>query len=112
MPQNFTIGQGDRLPPIRGILKDSNGVAVDISGATVKFNMKLASGATTAKVSSGATVNSAPAGDVQYDWALVDTDTPGAYNGEFEVTFGSGKVETFPNRDDQKLQITVSHQVN
>jgi hypothetical protein len=64
------------------------------------------------KVSAAATVNNAAGGDVQYDWIVGDTDTPGAYIGEFEVTFGSGKPETFPNRDDQKIQVTVSHQVN
>jgi hypothetical protein len=38
-------------------------------------------------------------GEVHYNWAAADTRNAGAglFIGEFETTFSSGTVETFPN---------------
>ena len=37
------------------------------------------------------------AGRVKYVWQTGDTDTAGTFQGEFEVTYTSGEIETFPN---------------
>jgi len=37
------------------------------------------------------------AGRVRYAWQTGDTDTPGTFQGEFEVTYSTGEIETFPN---------------
>ena len=103
----FTIKKGDTSPSIQSILKDSAGVAVDLSGATVRVHMK-AVGASTLKVDEAMTVVNAASGIVRYDWSSSDTDTAGTYYVEFEVTKADNSVETFPNNGNAAVVITKS----
>ena len=103
----FTIKKGDTSPSIQSTLKDSAGVAVDLSGATVKIHMK-AIGASTLKVDEAMTVVNATSGIVRYDWSSSDTDTSGTYYVEFEVTKADNSVETFPNNGNATVVITKS----
>ena len=34
---------------------------------------------------------------VGYAWQTGDTDIPGTFQSEFEVTYSTGEIETFPN---------------
>lgn len=105
---DFVIKQGDRLPELQVTLTDSTGAAVDLAGATVRFHMRALNGKTT-KVDAAATLVTPAEGVVSYAWMAGDTDTTGSYNAEFEVTFGDGRNQTFPNpgyivvRIDRKL---------
>lgn len=101
---DFTIKSDDQLPEIQAVLKDDNDSIVNLSGATVRFIMTSKTDGSV-KVDKPATVVTAAAGLVKYSWAATDTDTPGKYNGEFEVEFGDGRLETFPN--DKNLLIVV-----
>jgi hypothetical protein len=75
-------------------------------GATVMFTMRDVqdfSGRTRtgfsagpAKVHAAATVDDYTLGLLSYGWIAADTDTDGAYRGEFEVTSG-GEIRTFPS---------------
>lgn len=103
-PADFTIKRGDRLPPIQATLKDAAGTAVNLTGATVTLLM-TAQGASSPSVNAAATVTNAAGGQVQYDWGTSDTATAGTYYAEFEVTFASGKKQTFPN--DRHLVVVV-----
>lgn len=47
-------------------------------------------------------------GQVDYNWAGTDTDTPGAYNAEFEITPGSGGKFTLPNGGDGPWEIVIT----
>lgn len=106
---DFTIGQEDLLPAIAATLKDETGTAVNLTGATVKFHMAIPG--SSAKVNASGTVDSAPAGTVHYDWTDGDTDTPGSYEAEWEVTYTSGsKVITFPNTT-AKISILITEQL-
>lgn len=100
----FWMKRGDRLPVISATLKDDTGQPVDLTGCTVKFNM-VAADTGAVKVSAAAGILSEAAGTVQYAWGASDTDTPGVYYYEWEVTDGSGKRYTFPNQGSLVLEI-------
>jgi hypothetical protein len=95
---SFAIKQNDRSPSFAVTIEAPVGTAVDVSGCTVTFIMTL-DGATSPKVNTTATVTSAVAGQVQYDWGATDTDTAGLYRAEFQVTFANGIKRTFPAND-------------
>lgn len=63
-------------------------------------------GAGTAKVDANAVLVTPAAGVVKYVWLLADTDTAGQYNGEFEVTFGDGRKQSFPSPGYLTIQVT------
>jgi hypothetical protein len=93
---DFVIRKGDRLPELTATLNDSTGTAVNITGGTVEFHMRAVAGGTP-KVDTAATVVTAASGQVKYVWGANDTDTAGSYYAEFEVTFGDGRKQSFPN---------------
>lgn len=103
---DFYIKEGDLLPKIEATLKDETDTAVDLTDSTVKFKMN-AHNDPTAKVDAAATIDDALNGKVSYTWIAADTDTPGAYDAEFEVTFPSTKVLTFPNNGYLKIQVVA-----
>jgi hypothetical protein len=92
------VKKNDTGSAIQATLTDATGAVVNLTGATVKFTM-TADGSSTPKVNKQtATVASpATAGVVQYAWQSGNLDTAGPYRGEFEVTFGSGAVQTYPS---------------
>ena len=92
----FYIKQNDTSPSIQGTVKDPDGVAVVVSGATVRFHM-WGKYNKTAKVDAAGSIVDGPNGVVKYDWSAADTDTTGTYSGEFEITFIDGSVQTYPN---------------
>ena len=101
--------QNDTGPDLQVSILDGNSTAVDVTGATIVFNMAAGG---ISKVASGAvTIVTAASGVVKYLWQAGDTDTPGVYEGEFQVTFSSGKVETFPNSDAERLTIIITKEL-
>jgi hypothetical protein len=92
----FYIKQNDTRPIITANLVDGNGAAVNLDGASVAFKMRKV-GATAATVDSSATITDATTGKVTYTWIASNTSTVGSYEGEFEVTYAGGGIQTFPN---------------
>ena len=93
----FTIKQFDTSPTIGMNLQAADGSAVSIVNAReVRFHMRL-QGEEGSKIDARAAVIDAAGGVVKYDWSPEDTDTPGRYETEVEVTYTDGSVETFPN---------------
>jgi len=99
---DFVIKQNCLEPDLEATLKDASGTGIDLTAATgVRFHMRK-KGASTAKVDAAATIVTAASGSVKYSWASGDTDTYGAYYGEFEITWNTGEKEIVPNDEDDK----------
>lgn len=101
---DFYWKQGDSAPAIAEQLLDGLGAPVVLTGATVKF-MMWAPGETAVKVNAAATITDAALGKVSFTPSAAQTDTPGDYLVEWQVTFGGGAIETFPNSDWQKVRV-------
>lgn len=98
----FTVKQGDRLPDVEAVLRDRDGIVDLTTALSVAFHMSQRGGTKT--VNGAGSVTDAAGGAVRYQWAAGDTDTPGVYLTEWEVTFPGPKTMTFPNdRDDLLL---------
>jgi hypothetical protein len=107
----FLIKQNDELPNFQALLRtrvdDQNPQPVDLTGATVKFKMQSLGGGPL-KVDAPAVILDAITGSVSYEWVAADTDTVGQYRAEFEVTFLSGRVLSFPTQGFLPVQVMPS----
>lgn len=103
------IKEGDTAPYLDATCRGSDGKVRNVTGALVRFHMTIP-GAATMKVDAAGTVVDGPNGVVRYALQSGDTDTPGKYHCEYEVTYPDGRVETFPN-DDKPLVLIVSPQL-
>jgi BppU N-terminal domain len=106
----FELKQGDAGTPIQAILYNPDGSLVDLSGATAKFIMAKSTGSTIysgdtvawdIRIDTAAEILDPLAGSVQYIFLDVDVAEFGSYLGEFQVTYPSGRIETFPNGNSQ-----------
>jgi hypothetical protein len=99
---------GDTLPELTFTLRDSNAAAsgqtldpnnnatwapIDISGATVRFRLREL-GSTTVKSTLTCTITSGAAGTVVTDFPTGPLDTAGTFEGEIEITFSTGGIQT------------------
>ena len=99
MPEEaFYIGQNDTASPIKRDLKDAFGSPVNLTGANVKFSMRVKPAGTVKVNGATATIVTAGTGRVHYTFTASNTDTAEQFVGEFEVTFSGGEVQTYPNR--------------
>ena len=101
---DFYWKQGDTAPAIAEQLFSGTGGVVDLTSASVKF-MMWGPGDAAVKVNAAATITDAPTGKVAYTPTSANTDTPGDYLVEWQVTFAGGAIETFPNSDWQKVRV-------
>lgn len=100
---DFVIGQHDRLPALQVTLTGTDATTgvdgpVNLSTATeVRLIMRGAAGP--AAVSAPMVIDPdqvAHKGRCTYHWQTADTATAGAYNVQFQVTWGDGTPQTFP----------------
>jgi hypothetical protein len=85
---------GNRSPSRFGtILID--GVPVNLTGSTVKNQMREV-GSSTLKVDAAAVLVDAANGEVRYDWLATDVDTAGMYAQWWRVTTGAGLIQDTP----------------
>lgn len=94
----FIIKRNDTSPVMDARLMSEQQKAVGLEGATVVFNMRSFNGSVVID-RADVTVLEAESGLVRYEWVASDTASTGTFQGEFEVTFADGKVETFPKSD-------------
>ena len=93
---DFYIGQGDTASTLLVTLRDANGNAVNITGASVHIDVTPIHGGAKI-VDAAATITDATNGVVSYTFTAPQTATPGDYLATFTVTFGGGAIESFPN---------------
>jgi hypothetical protein len=106
MTDTAYLKQNDTSPTLDAILTDASGSPVDVTGASVRFHMKPFR-QDTLKIDADATIVDGEAGHVRYTLQTGDTDTPGSYKAEYEVTFLDGTIETFKNTPDQ-LRVVIT----
>lgn len=98
MANEFYLKKGDTSPNLETTLSNEAG-PVNLTDSTIVFHMSL-SGTTTPVISKNATIVMPQTGNnvgrCYITWADGDTDITGTYKAEWKVTFGDGKIATFP----------------
>ena len=107
MPEEtFYIKQNDTASFLTRDLKDAFGAPVNVTGATVVFSMRVKPAGTVKVDEQECTIVTAGIGRVRYEWTATNTNTADEYEGEFQVTYANGKIQTFPNDGYIPLVIT------
>lgn len=106
--QTLKLVTGDTLPELTFTLKDSQTAApgktldennsdtwapINVTGATVKLRLREV-GSTTVKSTLTCSVTNGSAGKVATDFPAGTLDTAGTFEGELEVTFSGGGIQT------------------
>jgi hypothetical protein len=86
----FTIG--DTAPSVFGVLAFADGTPIDLTDATVRFQMRLIV-ERRFLVDAVATIVTADAGEVRYDWETGDLDTDGEYVSRWQITYDDGRQQ-------------------
>jgi len=103
---DFKIKQGDTRPSLEAQLLDENREPRDLQTVDeVRFHMKDVDTQEVVVDDTGSILNTSE-GRVVYEWSDGDTDTLGRHQAEFEVHYGDGGTETFPNGDNIEVYIT------
>ena len=98
MPEEtFYIKQNDTASFLTRDLKDAFGAPVNVTGAAVKFSMRVKPAGTVKVDDEDAVIVTAGTGRVRYEWTAANTNTADEYEAEFQVTYANGKIQTFPN---------------
>jgi hypothetical protein len=107
MPEEtFYIKQNDTASFLTRDLKDAFGAPVNVTGAAVKFSMRVKPAGTIKVDDEDAVIVTAGTGRVRYEWTAANTDTADEYEAEFQVTYANGKIQTFPNDGHIPVMIT------
>src|SRR5690625_3541442 len=95
------IKQGNTVPAFEAQLfgPPPDKAPINLQGATVEFRFGRGQGGPCQIVD-------AANGRVRYEWQEGDTNDPGAWNGEFVVTFISGHVQRVPSGGYVAVRIT------
>lgn len=103
--ESFVIKQGDSLPFLRRRLANEDGSAIDLSEAFQVLFLMRRFDAEQPSIEEQAIIidpppDPSPAStdpNVEYQWAIGDTETIGSYLAEFLVDFGGGITLHVPN---------------
>lgn len=98
----ITMKRGDTANPLKLRLSAPGGA--NLVDATVVLNMKNASGVVVIN-RKPVVIENALTCDVRYDFEVEDVAVAGPHQIEVEVTFGNGKVSTFPSKGFIHLEI-------
>jgi len=91
---SLTFVEGDTGPAINGtIVLTGTTTPVDLTGATVKFQMRKDNDRRY-QVDATASIVSPSGGTVTYSWGANDLANPGPYLAQWEITFSGGIKQT------------------
>jgi microcystin degradation protein MlrC len=97
MTEKIKLVQGDTRPALVCTITDENtSEAVNLTGATCRLKFRPVGSSTLTSTLTG-TVTDASNGVVEFYWASDPTSLAGAagdYEGEIEITFSNGQVQT------------------
>lgn len=97
MAEKIKLVQGDTRPALVVTLTDDQtGNAISVTGATVRLKFREIGSETVLSTITGS-VAGTPVGQVVFHWASVPTSLnvePGDYEGEIEITFADGQIQT------------------
>jgi hypothetical protein len=95
MAEKIKLVQGDTRPYIKATLRDADGTAINVQGATVRFKFRASGDATTLFTVVCSKPNNGVDGLVMFNFPtgslLVD---PGNYEGELEIDYGGNDIQT------------------
>lgn len=108
------LKEGDTEPNFEAQLLDGENKPVDlanVTGSALSFHMRQKGAPATKIDSSSMTITSADKGQIKYEWADdgSDTDTPGEFDAEVELTDADGEITTFPG--DGYVTIKIEEQL-
>ena len=103
--QTYKIKKGDTSPALTATLTYPwpSGTAVDLTGATVSFNMGNLTDYTS-YTSGPAVITGSTTGDCKFDWTTTSTAAVGTYWGEFEINW-TGSRMTVPTNHNLKIEV-------
>jgi hypothetical protein len=81
--------------PLEYTFTDSNGVAINLTGFTARFQRGEIDGTFTNAVTVNATITDAVNGKVTYTWTAADFAQPGRYGGMFFVGNGTNRYASW-----------------
>lgn len=97
MSEKIKLVQGDTRPALLvNLTDDTTGDPISISGATVRLKFRAVGGSAILSTLTGSVIDGAN-GQVAFYWAQDPTSlqgAPGDYEGEIEITFADGQVQT------------------
>src|SRR5207302_551749 len=96
MPADWTIVQGDTAPLFSDTLTYSNGEAVNLETAVVKFVMRSATSSEPVRLTGETSIIGVKTGKVAFRCSAQDTAVVGHYMANWVVTFAGGEQMTFP----------------
>jgi len=103
MTTHPTYKVGDTSPALRIQLLTMVGLPQDLTGATARLLLAKPSGK---KLQGALTVEGGIEGWVNRPWAAGDIDEAGIWQGEVEVTFSGGAVQSYPAFGHIRLIVT------
>ncbi|WP_054948986.1 hypothetical protein [Numidum massiliense] len=107
---DLIIKQGDTYEKMRGVMRNANKEAVDVTDCKIYLVMATSLDGEEGEViaqGEGAVVDG-PAGEVEYQFQNGDTRRPGTHITEFKAVFPDGRVLTQPVEDYNRVHIIPS----
>lgn len=104
---SYGIKVGDLEPPLEAVLfKSAGGALLDLTEAdTVVAHVRCMEDDPPPLISREVQVVDADAGVVRFEWQAGETDIPGLYEIEFEITWSNARSQTVPTKSNQTFRI-------